>query len=599
MNDNVNLETQFVIKVEGQAVDETILTNLVEATVEQSAHLPAMFTIHVFDPEFDVVDGTKFGLGKTVEISAGDDNEKLTSLIKGEITSIEPVFGRVGTPECIIRGYDKSHRLHREVKSKSYLNIKDSDLASQIASSAGLSPKVTATSTVYDHVFQANQTDFEFLQQRAWRIGYEFYVSDGKLHFEEPPSISSASVTLEWNVDLLAFYPRMTLAEQVDEVNVRGWDPAKQKAIVGKATAGVLYPKIGESSNGAALAKKHFKKGLAIIVDQPVATQSEANTLAAARLNELSGAFIKAEGVAYRRPQIRAGEVVELKNIGQRFSGKYLVTNAVHTYTLSQGLETTFQVQGARSGQLANSINPRLGTDRWYGVYPAVVTNIDDREKQARVKVVYPWLTDSDESWWARVAFVGAGDLTGIYAPPSVNDEVLVAFEQGDFNRPIVLGGLWSAKNKAVHVANTDVAFKDGQCHLRQWRTNYGHHIALHEAPDKKLIEIETNSGHRFALDETEKKIELITKGGILIEMDDAAKKITIKGSNDIIVNANKNIDVKANSSIKMACGSSKLELSPAGAKLEATKIDVKGQAMTNVEASGPVNVKGAVVNLN
>jgi phage protein D/phage baseplate assembly protein gpV len=608
MSDQVNLGTQFVIKVEGQSVDETIITNLVEVTVDQNVHLPGMFTIHVFDSDFAIVDGATFGLGKTVEISAGDDSEKLVTLIEGEITSIEPIFGRVGTPECLIRGYDKSHRLHREVKSATFLDIKDSDLATKIASNAGLASQVTKTKTVYEHVFQTNQTDFEFLQQRAWRIGYEFYVQDDKLHFKEPPSVTSANVTLEWNVDLLAFYPRMTLAEQVDEVNVRGWDSARQQAIVGKATSGKLYPKVGESKNGAKLASQHFREGVAIIVDQPVVDQSEANELAKARLNELSGAFIKAEGVAYRRPQIRAGEVVELKKVGKRFSGKYLVTNALHTYSLAQGLETTFQVQGARSGLLANSINPQTGTDRWYGVYPAVVTNVDDKEnKEGRVRVKYPWLTDTDESWWARVVYPGAGKLTGFYAPPSVNDEVLVAFEQGDFNRPIVIGGLWSAKNSPLADANPKTAYKDGKCHLRQWRTTYGHHMTMHESAETKLVEIETKSGHRFALDEKEKKIEIRTSGGILIEMDDGSKKITIKGSDDIIINANKKIDVKANTSIKMTCGGSTLELKPGGATLKATKIDVKSQTTTtvegtatvNVKASGPVNVKGAIINLN
>jgi phage protein D len=51
-------------------------------------------------------------------------------------------------------------------------------------------------------------------------------------------------------------------------------------------------------------------------VDQPVLSQAEADKLAAARLDELSGAFVQAEGTAFRRPDIKAGQWLQLKSLG-------------------------------------------------------------------------------------------------------------------------------------------------------------------------------------------------------------------------------------------------------------------------------------------
>ena len=79
------------------------------------------------------------------------------------------------------------------------------------------------------------------------------------------------------------------------------------------------------------------------------------------------------------------------------------------------------------------------------------MTNNDDTDKLGRVKVKYPTLSDSDESTWARVATPGGGVQRGLQWIPEVGDEVLVGFELGDKTRPMILGGLWSRKDKPPH----------------------------------------------------------------------------------------------------------------------------------------------------
>lgn len=72
-----------------------------------------------------------------------------------------------------VRGYDQLHRFCREIRSKTYLNVKDSDLAEAMAAKVELEAEVEPTQTVYDHLYQHNQSDLQFLMERAWRIGYE------------------------------------------------------------------------------------------------------------------------------------------------------------------------------------------------------------------------------------------------------------------------------------------------------------------------------------------------------------------------------------------------------------------------------------------
>jgi hypothetical protein len=227
MPGSAELASRIYIKLDGQEIEREIMQALVEVVVDQNTHLPDYFTIRLSDRELQILDQGPFDLTKEIEIEAATQDGSRHTLIKGEITALEPHFNEGMKAEVIVHGYDKSHRLFRETKSVAHLNKKDSDLADEIAQAAGLQSEVTQTSTVYDHIYQHNQTDLAFLMHRAWRIGFECFVSDGKLYFRQPPT-NGSSVSLTWGQDLLTFHPRMTLAEQVDEVVVKGWDAGKQ-----------------------------------------------------------------------------------------------------------------------------------------------------------------------------------------------------------------------------------------------------------------------------------------------------------------------------------------------------------------------------------
>lgn len=559
---NEPLASQIFISVGGSPLQSADFQKVAEITVSQHTHLPGMFTIRLYDSAMKYLEGTQFNLTSEIEIKVPSDKGDVV-LIKGEITSVEPVFQEHEHVELIVRGYDKSHRLYRELKSKAFLNVKDSDIASQIASSAGLSAQAESTSTVYDHVYQHNESDLAFLMKRAWRIGYECFVDEGKLIFRKPVT-SGGGTTLTWGKELISFFPRMTLAEQVDEVQVKGWDPAKKQAIVGQAQTGNLYPSIGDSKNGAAWAKK-FGKGKFIVVDQPMVSQAEANTVAKARLDELSGAFILAEGVALRSPEIKAGKVIKLAGLGTRLSGNYLVTSANHVYT-AQGFRTLFTVRGARTGLLTEQMTQQRPLTKWPGVVTAIVTNTNDPNKWGRVKVKFPWMTEDAESDWARVIGQGGGPQAGYFVVPQVNDEVIVAFEHGDFSRPFVLGGVWNGKDA---VPPDPASVGAGEMPLvRTWTSPTGHRITTWDQPSKSLVHIITKEGHKILLDDTNKKIEITTQGGHKVIMDDNASKITIQSTGQM--------EVKSGSSMKIEAG-----------------------ATMDIKASGPITIKGATVSIN
>ena len=103
----------------------------------------------------------------------------------------------------------------------------------------------------------------------------------------------------------------------------------------------------------------------------------------------------------------------------------------------------------------------------FYGVYPAIVTDLDDPDGQGRIRVKLPWSPDpEDEDYeaWARLATMMAGPDRGTWFRPDVEDEVLVAFESGNPRRPYVVGGLWNGAD----TPNDDVA-SDTENNLRRF----------------------------------------------------------------------------------------------------------------------------------
>ena len=209
---------------------------------------------------------------------------------------------------------------------------------------------------------------------------------------------------------------------------------------------------------------------------------------------------------------------------------------------------------------LTGLLAPTDDRGRLYGVTVGVVTNNKDPDGLARVKVRFPWLSDTDESYWARVLTPMAGRERGLYLLPEVDDEVLVAFEHGQVGFPYVLGALWNGRDKPPE-SNDDG--KNSMCSLT------------------------SRSGHIIRLDDT--------GGGEKIEIIDSSGKNTIT-----ISTADNSITISADADITIQSSSGKLQLSGNG-------IEITSQAGVKIEASqnmdlkaGPqLNIKGSMVNIN
>jgi phage baseplate assembly protein V len=130
------------------------------------------------------------------------------------------------------------------------------------------------------------------------------------------------------------------------------------------------------------------------------------------------------------------------------------------------------------------------------GVQLATVISLDDPESRSRVKVrlaAVGGTAGQVGELWARVATLFAGNDRGAFWMPDVNDEVVVAFVQGDSRMPIVLGGLWNGSSRPPETlapANN----------LKVVRSRNGNRIVLDDTSGQERVIIETPGGNRVML---------------------------------------------------------------------------------------------------
>jgi phage protein D len=345
----VSIDTQQLylpsckIIVNGSPLSREAEVELVRVSVDEDVSLPSMFTLEFagLDDEFPRVDiqliddPQLFAIGNPVEVKLGYYEDKLDSLIKGEITALEPEFHFNLPPSLTVRGYDRRHRLQRGRKTRSFLQQKDSDIAAKIASEAGLTPQTQDSKVTHDYVLQANQTDIEFLQARASQIQYEVVVEDKTLFFRPVGNAKPEILTLTFQADLLEFYPRVSAIGQVSQTAVQGWNFKEKAKIVGQARVGDEVSTMGGQKSGAVLSQSAFGNTTGVISDHPIMTQAEADQLAKANFNQGVQMLITGEGICEGRNDLRAGKVIKIDGdrIGKQFRGEYYITAVSHRFS--------------------------------------------------------------------------------------------------------------------------------------------------------------------------------------------------------------------------------------------------------------------------
>lgn len=570
-------QTQVTIKLNGAEISRELAQDLVEVRVDTGVRTIGRATLTFLDRTGSIAGGT-LELGTEVTISSV---EPAIAVFSGMVTGLDMEAGLTGT-EVTATVQDKAYLLARNRSVATYGDQTYSEVVTTIAAAAGLRTSVTATTERVQWLLQVD-SDLGLIDEIAGRLGLDWAVVDNT--FGMWPSSGTAPwaterSSLELGVDLLSFAVRRADVGPTD-VTVRGWDALQGRAVTSTATS---------ATHQDGFKPPKGKAARVVAASEASSTAAGAETTAkglAAAVGRVSG-----RGRATFQPQVRPGSVIAVRGVGAA-DGPYYVREVSHQVDAGS-LRTSFVV-GDRP--------PVRLTDPWASPAPfssmrhsaltvGLVDNLKDPEGMERVRVQLAGL-GTISSAWARVLSLGAGQNRGLVVLPEVGDEVLVAFEDGDVRRPVVLGGLFSKSFPTAGPAPV----ADGAVVSRHLVSGKGNRLELADGKTKQTEYVQmtlADDKHRLRIGKD--KTELAAPGTPLtITSGDAS--ITFDGRGNISIDA-MSITLKAKQAVK-------LEGVEIAAKASATfeaagaRAIVNGSAQTVVKAGAVVEVTGALVKIN
>jgi phage protein D len=332
----------FALRLRGRPIAQDVIRDVISVTYKDNVAEIDSFEVVInnWDAEkraFRYSDDTLFDPGNEVELRMGYRGRAQPDvMITGEITSLRPSFPAGGQPTLTVGGLNLMHRFRGEQLSRAYTDKTDSEIAEEIGRRVGIVVRTDPRNEPrHAYLVQDNVYDLVFLMERARANGYDLVVEEPeggprRLYFGPSTEIRRVGYELVYGRSLVEFQPNLTTANQVGEVVVRGWDPIRKEKIEYRATAAELATE-GLGPGIAPAVAGSFKDRKEIVSTRVVESPAEARRLAVETLQQIAQGLVTGTGSTVGLTKLRAGSVIDVGGLGERFSGRYFVTETTHT----------------------------------------------------------------------------------------------------------------------------------------------------------------------------------------------------------------------------------------------------------------------------
>ena len=336
----------FKILKNRSALPNSILANIHDVQVTNEINVPGMFSFSLnivsSNGTWEDVDLDVFKPGDEITIFMGLNT--LHQLISGDITAVEPNFS-TRSSNAVIRGFDRMYRLKFGKQTKTYEDLNDNAIVTQVARSCSLTVQTPGNpALVNQYVLQRNISNYKFVLNRCKQLNYEILMNDTTLIFRPSAEGGSAFKTLQFPRDMDDVNLNMKLPTQGDEVTATGYDIETNKVLTAVAASSTPQETMGGSETGYQAANDFPSSQ--ILVECPNISDPQAlQAVAKAQYQVNLQSFIEGSVNLVGDNQLVAGVNIKLTGLSTRYNGIYYITSSTHSYDDSTGYKTTLKIR--------------------------------------------------------------------------------------------------------------------------------------------------------------------------------------------------------------------------------------------------------------
>ena len=449
-------------------------------------------------------------LGKTVSIKTTDQEGVEHVAFSGFILKVDLDYEIWGSYTAHLLAVSSTYKMDVSAHKQYYAAQTLSSIGSTIAGRAGISFSASGGSSKALNYVQYGETDFSFLNRivddygcwlRPKEEGVEVFNS-----FQSGP-------TVHWRGDDGLLDLRLSGMMSPATVSGSHYDhhAMKSSTFEKMSTPPTYYDSAQRLTSSVQSASSKLpgsfepQRARAMTLDDYQAQLHSEST------RSLGGA-VTGSGHS-RNQQLTAGNTIQIDGTLDA-KGTYGLIRVIHSWT-PQGYSNSFVCTPWK-----NYRNPQPPVARtWNGIVSARVIDHNDPKKMGRLKVQFFWQGDGS-THWARATSPHAGPDRGFMFMPEVGDEVAVAFEDGDPERPVIIGSLWNGIQQAPRLEffGGDIA----ENNIKRIHTKSGNRMQMVDVPGQETVVLATPKQSSVTL--TEKSlatgrslITLQTDGDIIL----------------------------------------------------------------------------------
>lgn len=539
---------------------------------------------------FAISASATFVPGAELTIKAGY-NAVSTLIFSGIVTKQAIRIDNSRGPLLEIECRDKAVKLIVGRKSQAWAKTKDSDALSSIISQAGLSAQVSATTALHEELVQYYASDWDFILMRAELNSMVVSAINGKLSIFNPTQNTSSAATITYGDDVYAFHAELNAVTQLNQVKASSWDYQNQQLI--NATA----------PNNLAGAGNLSSKTLAGVINLPqfelqtsaAEPQAQLTAWAAAQMLKSELAKIRGKVRVQGRANLLPGMYITLDGFGARFDGLHLISSVHHELENGNwmceyqfGLAPEWFVENCEvAAPPAAGLLPGI-----QGLFNATVKQIhNDPDNEYRILVEVALFNDKQQGLWARLTNFYSTNGQGAFFLPEVGDEVILGFLNQDPRYPIIIGSVYSQKNKpySEFVPNAENSLK-GIVSKKELRIMFDDkdQILTIITPNKNTMVFDDKAGQIKIQDQNQNSMVMSSSG------------IAIKSPQSITIEAEQSVTIKGNTGVTIQSSAGDVSTTGVNIKESANlEYSAVGSVKASVQGGTQLTLQAAMVMIN